>query len=432
MMVVVGFSRLYADFGFSNAVIQSPNPSRKQLSTLYWLTLAIGAGIWVALSALALPISGVFGGAGVEYLLPIAASAFFIDAMTSQYRSLLTKDLRFRAIAISDIASALVGLCLALFLAWKGYGAASLVYASVAQSAVIGITTVASSRQRYACPALVFDLAEAKPLIRFGLYQIGERTVNYASANADKFFVGKFLGVEALGIYEVAWRLVMFPLSKINPIFGKIAFPVYAKLRDNPDAQHDYYRQTQRAVALCSIPALTYIAFFSREVVSVLFGEGWVKAGALVTAMAIAGIAKSIGNPGGALVLANGRADVGFYWNLAWCAAVVAGLSATLAMGGGLLAVGLAVLVLNCTVGLGWHLVVSSTTGVAYTPIVVHTAKIGMISLGFCGAARFMSGTNVGNPLTILTCSLMALVPLYMLYIRIFETSLWNAVRRKN
>ena len=52
-------------------------------------------------------------------------------------------------------------------------------------------------------PSLVYKHNEIKSLIGFGLFQMGERTINYFNSQFDVILIGKLLGTEALGIYNV-------------------------------------------------------------------------------------------------------------------------------------------------------------------------------------------------------------------------------------
>ena len=54
--VVLAFGIAYADMGLSNAVIYRQDTTRDQLSSLYWLNVLAGLGVFVAVVALS-PLS---------------------------------------------------------------------------------------------------------------------------------------------------------------------------------------------------------------------------------------------------------------------------------------------------------------------------------------------------------------------------------------
>ena len=52
------------------------------------------------------------------------------------------------------------------------------------------------------------------------------------------------------------------------------------------------------------------------EFVRLLFGLTWEPSIIVIQILSLVGIFKSLGNPNGSVLLAKGRADIGFFWNL--------------------------------------------------------------------------------------------------------------------
>ena len=64
-------------------------------------------------------------------------------------------------------------------------------------------------------------------------------------------------------------------------------------------------------------PIFLFISLLSLPIVNVLFGQKWVDVVPVLQVLSFYGFFRAIGNPIGSLVLAKGRADIGFFWNLA-------------------------------------------------------------------------------------------------------------------
>lgn len=229
-------------------------------------------------------------------------------------------------------------------------------------------------------PKLIFKHKDLKGFYQVGLYQMGEKSINYISAHADKLIIGKLLGMQAVGFYNMAWQLIIFPLSKINPMLNKVAFPVYAKVQNDAVALNRYYSLNVKALILVTVPLLAFLSFFAADVVLVIFGPGWETTATLVTVLAFVGILKALGNPGGAIILAKGRADVGFWWNMGWAVVVVVTLYGVLKIAPKVENVPYALLVLSLSTGWIWHLIIARIAGITYWPIVLHFAKVILVS----------------------------------------------------
>jgi O-antigen/teichoic acid export membrane protein len=62
-------------------------------------------------------------------------------------------------------------------------------------------------------------------------------------------------------------------------------------------------------------PILIGCAALSDKLVPILLGQQWGAAVPLLQILCIVGLGRAMGNPIGSLLLARGRADLGFYWN---------------------------------------------------------------------------------------------------------------------
>lgn len=387
LMVAIGFSQAFMDMGVSNAIIQRQHITHNQLSSLYWLNIASGivlAGIVVLLAPL---IAVFFEESRITELLIILSSVFVIVAIGNQYRVLCQKELQFNRMAKIEMSSALLSFVVAVYFAVEGWGVYALVFAMLTQALVSSVLFLVVGLKEHHPPTFLYCHADLQGFYSFGLFQMGERSVNYLSAHIDKLLIGKMLGFQAVGFYNMAWQLIIFPLAKINPIVDKVAFPVYSKVQDNPEALSRYYSMNIKALSLITIPSLAFLVFFSYDVVRFVFGPGWEQSASLVTVLAFVGIGKTLGGPGGALILALGRADIGFWWNVFWMISVTLTLFVVLLFIPKVEAVAYALLGLSFSVGLIWHILIARIGRVSYLNILVHFVKTSLVTLAIAWIA---------------------------------------------
>jgi O-antigen/teichoic acid export membrane protein len=287
-------------------------------------------------------------------------------------------------IAGLSIFTELVSTIAAVFLAWQGYGVWALVYSAILAAAIGSTAFLVFGLRRYHRPSFIYEHHSLKGFFSFGMYQMGERFINYLSAHIDKILIGKFAGMGAVGFYNMAWQLIIFPLSRINPIVNAVAFPTYSKLEQDISTRSRYYVASIHLLGLITIPLLAFLFFFANELVNIVFGPGWDKTVVLVQILSIVGVGKALGNPGGALILAAGRPEVGFWWNLAWAAVISIGMFVALWFEPTAESAAYMLLVLSLTVGSIWHYLIARLGNVAYRPILIQVGKIVAVSL-ICG-----------------------------------------------
>jgi O-antigen/teichoic acid export membrane protein len=76
------------------------------------------------------------------------------------------------------------------------------------------------------------------------------------------------------------------------------------------------YLKLLRIISIINFPLFLGLCAVAPLAVPLIFGEKWTPAVPLVQILALVGVFYSTGNPAGSLVLARGRADLGFWWQV--------------------------------------------------------------------------------------------------------------------
>lgn len=312
--VIIGFTALFLDLGISASIIHRQNITHEQLSSLYWLNIASGLVLFMAVYSFASVLANFYNKTELIPIIRLLATNFVISSLGSQYDLLLQKALKFNATAKISIVSALVGFVVAVSFAVNGFGVYALVYGSLASTIAGTILNIFIGIKWYR-PSFVFKYRKITPMISFGMFQMGERSINYFNSQFDVILIGKLLGVEALGIYTVAKNLSMRPAQIINPIINKVAFPVMAKVQDDMTQLKTIYLKTINYLSSVNFPIYILLALLAEPLILILFGEKWHDSIIILQILSIYSALRSTGNPIGSLQLAKGRADLGFYWN---------------------------------------------------------------------------------------------------------------------
>lgn len=314
--VVIGFAQAFADMGISNAIIYRQDVTKDQLSSLYWLNIFSGTVIFGLVMAFSPLIVNFYKEPYLIFIMPWAALTFLITPIGQQFQILLQKELKFDNLAKIEVLSNFCGTLVAVATAIKGQGVFSIVWGMLVNT-TIRTFSLAVLGWRDWRPGLHFKLKDIKGYVSFGLYQMGERSLNYLSANADYLFVGRFLGARILGIYTLAYQIVVTPFMRINPILTRVAFPVFSKKQSDNSALRRGYLDITKLISIAIFPILAGLAVTAPLFVNLIYGSNWVMAIPLIQILAVIGMIKTLANPLSSVLLAKGRADIGFKWNFA-------------------------------------------------------------------------------------------------------------------
>jgi lipopolysaccharide exporter len=163
---------------------------------------------------------------------------------------------------------------------------------------------------------MVFQIREIRNFLNFGAYMIGNNLVNTFSYQVDVLLGAKILGAQSIGTYSLTKEFSIGVSRLFNPIITRVGTPMMAKAQDDEALMKKVYLQTMRMTASVNFPIYIAMGVFAPEVVNLVFGEKWIDAIPLLQIFAAWGLFRSTANPVGSLLIARGRADLSFKWNL--------------------------------------------------------------------------------------------------------------------
>ncbi|GAB4486991.1 MAG: colanic acid undecaprenyl disphosphate flippase WzxC [Thermodesulfovibrionales bacterium] len=411
-MVVIGFAQTYADMGISAAIVHRQSISREHLSSLYWLNICAGSVVFVLVCALS-PLAVLFFHEPLLYrLLPLAAVSFLVASAGQQFSWLLEKDLSFNALAKIEVSAGAAGTMTAVVAALLGQGVWSLVWGQLTSAAAKTLLLIRAGWRRWP-PMLHFRRNDLRGYLGFGLYQMGERSINYFNYRVDQLLVGNLLGAQELGYYNFAFSLVMLPVSSINPVLTRVAFPVFARIQDDVPGLRQSYLKMMSLLSTVNAPLLFGLAAVAPLVIPLFFGPQWIPAVLLVQVLAVYAFVRSTGNPVGSLLLAKGRVDLGFRWNLALLFTTAPVVYAGSRLGGAAgIAVALVLLIL-CYAVANYFFLVRALVGPCAKPYSIAILKPATLATAMGGIVLSMSLAG-GQSVTWLAAEVAAGAAVYM------------------
>ena len=312
--VVVAFTQLFSDAGVSSALIYRQQPTSQELSSLYWFNIMMGAAMFAVINVAVALAVWFFDEPRLAGPLRLASAVFLIVPLGQQFQFLLQKELRFRPLATISMSGYLAGAIVAVTFAASGAGVYALVLGQLANSLV---RTALLLRGRWEMrPRLHFSHRDLRGYVGFGLYQTGDRAANFFNAYLLHGLIGSMLGARALGIYTLAFELAFKPLDAITPIVTRVAFPVFASIRDDLDRVRRGYLSMLRLLSTVNFPLALGIGAAAPVIIPAVYGEAWRPAIPLVQVLSIVALLRSTGSPVGALLLGLGKPNWGFRWSV--------------------------------------------------------------------------------------------------------------------
>ncbi len=309
--VAVAFGQAFGDFGLSNAIIHYQDATRRELSSLYWVNLFAGVAVFAILWACAPLLVHVFHDA--ERLPPIVrvvALVFVLIPLGQQFQVLLERDLHFRRLAVVEMTANVAGAAAGIGGALRGMGVWALVASLLVTTTVRSLLLVASGWSRWR-PSAVFDPRACGRFLRFGAWQMGERSLNMLGQQLDRIIIGATMSTTQLGYYDLAWRLVIRPYQILSPVFTRVAFPVFSRVQHDLERVRKGFLEMIEVVSTAMGGIYGAIAALAAPYVLLQLSGDYGPTIVLVRILAGVGFLFAVGTPMGSVLLALGRPDVG-------------------------------------------------------------------------------------------------------------------------
>lgn len=316
IIAMISIASTFAELGLSSAIIQKPSVLPSELSTLYVVNLLVGLAFFLVAWIVAPWITAVVGFGDITGMVRVAAAVFVVAPLGLQFRALLQKTLNFRLLTLVVISGQAVGTSVAISLALNDVGVWSLIIGYVGTEATTAVLLVLVGTQLGFWSGFGWDLRAVRSYLVFGGFRLAAMIANGIHSRMDQLAIGSLIGPTSLGYYTVAQRLVWDPVQRINPIVTRVAFPAFALVQDDPERLRSGYLRMNELLLGINAPLLLGFAAAAPLAVPLLLGPGWDKTIFLVQVLVFYALFRSVGNAGGALVMAKGRADWSFYWNL--------------------------------------------------------------------------------------------------------------------
>jgi O-antigen/teichoic acid export membrane protein len=289
-----GVLSLFRDFGLSSATVQRPTITQAQISTLFWINIVVGAGLAV-LTAISAPFLAAFYHEPRLVAVTLALGAgFLFNAVGVQHSALLQRDMRFTALAVINVGALVIGSGVAIWGAKAGYGYWALVAMNVISPVA---TTIGLCFTSGWLPGMPQRRSGVRAMMRFGGTITLNTVVVYIASNFEKVLIGRFWGLDAIGIYGRAYQLVNIPTENLNSAAGEVAFSALSRVQDDPVRLRNYFLKGYSFILTLTLPITIACALFANDAVLVLLGPKWKDAAAIFRLLAPTILVFAITNP---------------------------------------------------------------------------------------------------------------------------------------
>jgi lipopolysaccharide exporter len=306
-MVAIGVIARITDFGMVPALVQREAATVEEFDAAWTVGLLRALAIALVLAALAGPIATVFGEPAAAPVIQALAWRPVIEAAASIGIVRLTRQLEFRRLAMIAVPAAVVDLTVAVATAGS-LGVWALVLGALAGSCTTLVLSYLLAPHR---PRLRLRFDAIRPLIRYGRWVFGAGLVALVGSSLSQVAISRIEGVAALGLYFLAWRVAFLPIDAMSAVVSSVAFPMFARLRDDARATAATFRTLLTGESVVLLPGYALVFVLAPALEAVL-GARWAGTAPVIRILSVAAVTGTLGELVTPLLMGRGRADRAF------------------------------------------------------------------------------------------------------------------------
>lgn len=312
VLPIVLFIMLLGDFGITGAIVSSSAGRREAGAAA---AICQGFGFIMPVVTVALYAAG-----GLDFMphataeLMLAFSLVALLAMLAVVpRAMMERSLRYGQLTIVETIANTTAFMVSIASAAYGAGVWSFAFYHLTMQALRSAYFWYATRRDI---EYNLELRLAGPLMRFGGWVVAFNLVNYLMRNADRYIVGGWIGTSALGLYSMAYQVMLIPMMIVSwPVSG-VLLSTLSRLKDRPDMQRDAFFAVLMLASCVTFPMMTFVALKAELIFGVILPARWAMVGPVTASMAIAGGLQSITAMLGALFMVSGRVRTQFFVGL--------------------------------------------------------------------------------------------------------------------
>jgi len=288
-MLVLRFGQYFATMGLTEAVVQRRDLCEEHVAAGFWAALGVGLVFWGLVAALAPVAAAAFATPALTPVLRALGAVFLLNGSGTTAVGLLRRALRFRALALAEIAAYAGGYAaVAVTLALAGAGAWSLVAGGLAQAGLLSLLCNLLARPLRRPPR---RRQPYRDLLGFGSTVSLVGFLEFVNSSLDTIVVGRLAGTRDLGVYTRGLNLTAVPLYYLSTSLSKVLLPSLSRMQDDLARVGQAYASALLYAGLVVAPLAAGLSGAAREIVAVLLGPGWGDAVPIVRIAAVASCA---------------------------------------------------------------------------------------------------------------------------------------------
>lgn len=272
MLVFVNVGNVIVQSGLNTAVIQAPDVSARDYSTVFWMSLVMSVVLYGAIFVAAPYIASFYAMPAVVWPLRVLVLVLIVNAYNSIQEAIVARNLEFHKTFRSTVGAGLVSGTAGIVSALMGAGIWALV---LQQLLYQGCKCAFLAVQIPWKPQLSFERERAVVLFRFGWKLLVSGLLDQGYQSLSDLIIGKVFTSTDLGYVSQGKKYPQALGTVLDGAIQPVMLSAVAKVQSNRDQVKRLARRALKTSTFLIVPAMATFAVCAEPLVALLLGEKW-------------------------------------------------------------------------------------------------------------------------------------------------------------
>lgn len=275
MLVFVNVGNVIVQSGLNTALVQAPDASDEDFSTVFWMSLAASAILYVSVFLAAPAVAAFYYMEDLVWPLRTLALILVVNAYNAVQVARVTRDLKLKKVFRATMVSVAVSGTLGVASAVAGLGIWALVIQQLSYQ--LANCTMLAFQVAWR-PRAVFRPERARTLFGFGWKLLASGLLDTGYQSLSDLIIGKQFSSAQLGLVSQGKKYPQAVGSMLDGAIQPVMLSAVAHVQSDVARVRRLVRRALKTSTFLIVPAMAMFALVAEPVVGLLLGEQWLPA----------------------------------------------------------------------------------------------------------------------------------------------------------
>ncbi|MCU7907006.1 MAG: lipopolysaccharide biosynthesis protein [Candidatus Thiodiazotropha sp. (ex Epidulcina cf. delphinae)] len=323
--------KVFNQNGIGAKIIQASEDQLDEVcNTAYRLNWIVCAGLFLIQCLLAYPIAMFYQQPGLMWMIMVLALVYLLMPIALVQAFIIQRQNRLKVTALIAGAQVTADNLVTALLAMVGMGVWAVVLPKLLVAPVWVIGTMINQPWKFNRDS---GYAHWREILHFGKHVLGVELLKALRMHLDNFIIGRFLGIEALGIYFFARNAGLGLSLSLTSAFNTALFPHLCEVKDNHRELGEKFIHALKIIAWVLMPIILLQSILAPWYIPIVFGEKWVPAVPVFLILCLSAIPRPFGEGASEVMRVLNLPHIDFLWSLSFSLLFIVGIWLSLPWG---------------------------------------------------------------------------------------------------